>query len=49
MLLVSKLYEASHWIPQFFSDMLGNWGKVYIWGLLVLSFMESSIPTLSVM
>ena len=23
--------------------MLGNWGKVFIWGLLVLSFMESSI------
>ena len=26
--------------------MLRDWGKVYIWVILVLSFMESSIPTL---
>ena len=25
--------------------MLRDWGKVYIWAILVLSFMESSIPT----
>ena len=43
--LLSKLYELSQQIPQFFSDMLRNWGQVYIWGLLLLSFMESSIPT----
>ena len=42
--LVSKLYELSQQIPQFFSGMLRNWGKVYIWGILVLQFMESSIP-----
>ena len=36
------------WVSKFhnfFSDMLRNWGKVYIWGILLLSFMESSIPT----
>ena len=44
-LLVSKLCESSQQIPQFYSDMLRNWGKVYIRGSSVFSFMESSIPT----
>ena len=26
--------------------MLGSWDKIYIWGHLLLSFMESSVPTL---
>ena len=43
-LLPSKLNESSQYIPQFFSDILRNWGKVYVWGILVLLFMESSIP-----
>ena len=37
--------ESSQQTPQIFSGMLRNWGKVYIWGLLVFSFMGSSIPT----
>ena len=44
-LLVSKLYESSQQIPQLFCEMLRNWGKVYIWGILVLPFITSSIPT----
>ena len=42
---VNCLSQSSQLIPQFFSAMLGNWGKVYIWELLVLSFTQSSIPT----
>ena len=30
---------------NFFSDLLWNRGKIYIWGLEVLSFMESSVLT----
>ena len=45
LLLVSKLYEPSQEIPQFFSDMLRNWGQVHIGGCFVLSFMDTSIPT----
>ena len=41
-LLVSKWVR--HYISQIFSGVLRNWGKVYIWRLLVLSFMRSSIP-----
>ena len=44
-LLISKLYELRLKIPQIFPDMLGNWDKNYILGLLLLSFMKSSIPT----
>ena len=43
--LVSGLYESKLKISQFFSDMVRKWDKVYIWGRLVLSLMESSIPT----
>ena len=32
-------------IATIFLNMPRNWGKVYIWWILVLSFMESSIPT----
>ena len=41
-LLASKLYDSSQ---NFFSDMLKIWTKVYIWELLVLLLIESSIPT----
>ena len=44
-LLVIKLHESSQLISQFLSDMLGNWGKAYIWGLLALPFKKISIPT----
>ena len=45
LLLVIELHESSQLISQFLSDMLGNWGKVYIWGLLALPFKKISIPT----
>ena len=43
-LLFGKLWVESV-NSTIFSDMLGNWSKVYIWGILLLSLMESSIPT----
>ena len=33
------------WVPQIFTDMLVNWGKICIWGLELLSFKEISFPT----
>ena len=43
------LFKPFIWVESvnstLFSDRLRNWGKVYIWGIIVLSFMGSSITT----
>ena len=37
---ISTISTISTVQPQFFSDMLRNWSKIYISGLYVLSFIE---------
>ena len=43
---VNCMGQASKF-QKFFPNMFWNWGKIYIWGLLLLWFAESSVPTFS--